>query len=532
MQEDPDKPISSPADEGPAPSPNSSDAAAAPALADVEDGGPADLDAKAQSASDEGAERPATDSLESVLAPREESAIEELIGTDAILEKARSILEWARENLWSIDIAVQFLILFAALVPAAIFGPQIKKLIQTQIAPRAPYGSLKRAANAFGNIATPIALFIVLQASTIALGAFGRSSAIVAAAISLLSAWIVIRLVTLVIRSEFWSRVAFYVAWPLAALDAFGLLDNVIDQLEAFSFPLGENEAGQPISFSALDFVRTLITFGILFWLASTLNRFIQGRLEQVEELTPSLRALVFKILNVLMPILAFLMALQIVGFNLATLTVFGGAIGLGVGLGLQRTISNFFAGFTLIADKSIKPGDVIEVADTFGWVTKMNARYVSVRTRDGTSHLIPNDKFIEDGVINWSHSDKVVRLHAGFGVAYSTRDLKAIKEMAESTALTVDRVLDRPAPVCNLVEFGDSSVNFDLRFWIDDPRNGLANVRSTVMLALWDALHDRGVEIPFPQRDLHIKSAPPEIFGAMVEAPSDNVEIGLATGS
>ncbi|MEO1014108.1 MAG: mechanosensitive ion channel domain-containing protein, partial [Pseudomonadota bacterium] len=227
-----------------------------------------------------------------------------------------------------------------------------------------------------------------------------------------------------------------------------------------------------------------------------------------------------FKILDVLMPAIAFLLALQIVGFNLATLTIFGGAIGLGIGLGLQRTISNFFAGFTLIADKSIKPGDIIAVGDTFGWVTQMNARYVSVRTRDGTAHLIPNDRFIEDGVVNWSHADKAVRLHAPFGVSYDTADLRAVKAAAEEVAaIASPRVLQTPAPVCNLMGFGDSSVDFDLRFWIEDPRNGVSNVKSDVMLALWDRLAEMGVEIPFPQRDLHIKSAPPEVFAMADDA-------------
>jgi len=198
--------------------------------------------------------------------------------------------------------------------------------------------------------------------------------------------------------------------------------------------------------------------------------------------------------------------ALQIVGFPFGTLAIFGGAVGLGVGLGMQRTVSNFFAGFTLIADKSIKPGDVIEVDDTFGWVTQMNSRYVSIRTRDGTAHLVPNDRFINEGVINWSHSDRVVRLHAPFGVAYKTKDLRALARRAEATALGVERVLKTPAPRCNLMEFGDSAINFDLRFWIHDPASGTSNVRSDVMMAVWDMLVQEGIEIPFPQRDLHIK--------------------------
>jgi len=201
--------------------------------------------------------------------------------------------------------------------------------------------------------------------------------------------------------------------------------------------------------------------------------------------------------------------ALQIVGFNLATLAVFSGAVGLGIGLGLQRIAANFIAGFTLIADKSIKPNDVIEIDGTFGWVTAMQARYVAIRTRDGTEMLIPNDRFMSEGVTNWSRSDRVVRLHAPFGVSYRTEDLHQVQALAIEAAQSVDRVMTQPTPVCNLMEFGDSSVNFDLRFWITDPQNGMANVRSQVLMGLWDRLKANGIEIPFPQRDLHVRSWP-----------------------
>lgn len=441
--------------------------------------------------------------------PGDSSALDELLGTEELRQSGSQFIGWAREHLLTIDVGVQAIILVAALVPAALFGPQLKKLITSQIAPRAPYGVLRRAAHAFAHIATPIALLATLQAAAITLSSLGKPNAIVGAGVSLLTAWIVIRLVTLVIRSPFWSQVAFYVAWPIAALDAFGLLGRFLYQLDAIAIPLGTDSAGAAISYSAFDFTRTLITIAALFWLASILNRFLKKRIGAIDELTTSFKALLAKILDVLLPIIALVIALQIVGFPFATLAIFGGAVGIGVGLGLQRTISNFFAGFTLIADKSIKPGDVIEIGGSFGWVTEMNARYVSVRTRDGMEHLIPNDKFIEEGVINWSHNDRVVRLHAAFGVDYSNRDLRAVKALAEETALTVDRVLKSPTPVCNLVEFGESSVNFDLRFWINDPANGVTNVRSAVLLAIWDALHDHGIGIPFQQLDLHIKSLP-----------------------
>ncbi len=453
-----------------------------------------------------------------------ESALEQLVGIDALREKFDEFVVFFQSQMLSIDVAIQAAIIFIALVPAAVFGPQLKKLIQSQIAPRAPYGVLRRAASAFAHIATPIALFIILQASEAVLRSFGVSSVLVAAGTSLLAAWIVIRLVTLVIRSPFWSKVAFYLVWPIAALDAFGVLDDVIVQLEAFSVPLGENENGQIERLSALDLVRTMAVFGVLFWGANFINKFVTSRINAIDELTVSFKALLSKILNILLPVIALIAALQIVGFPFGTLAIFGGAVGLGIGLGMQRTVSNFFAGFTLIADKSIKPGDVIQIEDTFGWVTEMNSRYVSIRTRDGMAHLMPNDRFINEGVINWSHSDRVVRLHAPFGVSYDTKDLRASARQAEATAIEVERVLKSPAPRCNLVEFGDSSINFDLRFWINDPAGGITNVRSDVMMAVWEMLQENGIEVPFPQRDLHIKSAPAELVAEIAEDRSSHI--------
>lgn len=468
-------------------------------------------------ASDASGDAPVADApVEPAAAGAEGSALEALVGADAIRERLNALLAAVESQMLTVGVALEAAILVAALAPAALFGPHLKRFIQSRIAPLAPYGVLRRAAAAFAHIATPIALYVFLQASVVALRAFDASAGLVSAAVSLLTAWIVIRLVTLVIRSPFWSKVAFYIAWPVAALDAFGVLDDVVLQLEAFAVPIGQDEDGGAQTFSALDFIRTLAIFGVLFWGARLINGLIKGRIEAADELTISFKALVEKILDVLLPIIALVLALQIVGFPFGALAIFGGAVGLGIGLGMQRTVSNFFAGFTLIADKSIKPGDVIEIDDTYGWVTQMNSRYVSIRTRDGTEHLVPNDKFIEEGVVNWSHEDRVVRLHAPFGVSYATQDVRRIARRAEEVALTVDRVLETPSPRCNLMEFGDNSINYDLRFWINDPANGSANVRSDVLMAIWDMLAEEGVEIPFPQRDLHLKSASDEVRRAL----------------
>lgn len=441
---------------------------------------------------------------------------DELVDVQGIRDRVQDVWDSLQNQMFTLGVAVEAAILIAAIVPAAFFGPRLRKIIQNQVAPRAPYGVLRRAANAFAHLATPIALYIFLQAAVITLQAVDSSTGLISGGVSLLTAWIVIRLVTLVIRSPFWSQVAFYVVWPIAALDAFGVLDDVVRQLDAFAIPIGEGEGGVQQRYSALDLVRTILVFGVLFWGARVINTLITGRINAIDELTVSFKALLSKILDVLLPVVALVAALQIVGFPFGTLAIFGGAVGLGIGLGMQRTVSNFFAGFTLIADKSIKPGDVIEIDGAYGWVTQMNARYVSLRTRDGTAYLVPNDRFIEEGVVNWSHDDRVVRLHAPFGVSYSTKDLRTLARKAEETALTIDRVLKTPAPRCNLMEFGDSSINFDLRFWINDPANGTKNVTSDVLMAIWDLLAEMNIEVPFPQRDLHIKSAPEGVHFAV----------------
>ena len=403
----------------------------------------------------------------------------------------------------------------AAVVPAALFGRSLARFMDRRFNNPTNVDVINRLVEAVEILAVPIVLYVALLLTKIALGSVDHSTLWVSGAMALMSAWIMVRMVTLVIRSRFWSRVAFYVAWPVAALDAFGALAPVVEQMQALAIPLGTNDSGEPINISLFDVVRTLIYFLVLFWGANLLSRILQAQIDQIEELSPSFKALIGKVLSVLLPTIAILIAFQIVGFNITALAVFSGALGLGVGLGLQNIVANFLAGFTLIADKSIKPGDTIEIDGTMGWVISLQARYVALRTRDGTELLIPNDRFMGEGVINWSRTDQVVRQHAPFGVSYKTRDLRAVQALAVETALSVDRIVADPEPSCNLMEFGDSSVNFDLRYWISDPQNGLANVKSEVLLGIWERLAEQGIEIPFPQRDLHVRSwdvSPPAI--------------------
>jgi small-conductance mechanosensitive channel len=185
---------------------------------------------------------------------------------------------------------------------------------------------------------------------------------------------------------------------------------------------------------------------------------------------------------------------------------LFSGALGLGIGFGLQKVFANLVSGFIILADKSIKPGDVIQVGDTYGWIKFLGSRYVSVVTRDGTEHLIPNENLVTGQVINWSYSNNLVRLRVPIGISYESDLQKAMQLMLEASA-TTKRVLQEPKPSCLLVGFGDSAVNFELRVWIGDPENGLGTIKSDLLLGVWQRFREQGIVFPYPQRVLHHKS-------------------------
>ena len=197
--------------------------------------------------------------------------------------------------------------------------------------------------------------------------------------------------------------------------------------------------------------------------------------------------------------------ALSSVGVDLTALTVFSGAVGVGLGFGLQKVVSNFVSGVIILLDKSIKPGDTISLEGTFGWIRELRARFVSVVTRDGREYLIPNEDFITQRVINWSFSDNFVRLDVNFGVSYDA-DPHKVSQLAIEAAMSVARVEADRRPVCWLTDFGESSLDFVLRFWIRDPQQGLTNVRGKVLLALWDTFKENGISIPYPHREIIVK--------------------------
>jgi small-conductance mechanosensitive channel len=345
-----------------------------------------------------------------------------------------------------------------------------------------------------------VLIVAIMQAATVSLDFQGRFDLLSVAA-SLATAWVVIALVAGLIRNQFVYRLVAASAWTIAALSILGLLQPTMTTLDSFAIVIGG------LHVTPLLVIKTSVLLMLTLWAANTASDFLDRRVQLSADLTPSIQVLIGKLIRLLLITFAILIALSTVGIDFSALALFSGAVGVGLGFGLQKIVSNLVSGIILLADKSIKPGDVISVGDSFGWVGSMGARYTSIVTREGREFLIPNEDFVTQRVINWSYSNDEVRLDGAFGVSYAS-DPHKICQIAMEATKTVARVLISPAPVCHLKAFGNSSLDFTPRFWIRDPVDGVTNVRGQVLLALWDAFKREGIEIPYPVRDVRITQA------------------------
>lgn len=269
---------------------------------------------------------------------------------------------------------------------------------------------------------------------------------------------------------------------------------------ENLSFKVGE------MRFSAYLVIKALVTIVIVFWIAGILSQFVANRVNAIKKIKSSNRSLIVKTFQILIYFLAATVALDVFGFDLTTLTIFSGAVGIGVGIGLQKIASNFISGIILLFEKSLEEDDLIELADgTFGFIRHTGARYTLVQTHDGREVMIPNEDFITSRVTNWTYSNKKGRVEIVVGVAYGSDIDTAIDLMLQAAKDNL-RCTHDPAPVCFLREFADSSITLLLQFWVDDVTLGRFEPQSDVMRAIYKSFNTSGIEIPFPQRDLHIK--------------------------
>jgi small-conductance mechanosensitive channel len=313
-------------------------------------------------------------------------------------------------------------------------------------------------------------------------------------AVNLTTAWLFINVVTSVIQNQFVNRVVTISIWTIAALSILRLLGPVTATLDAPAVTLMIGG----LRVTPLLVLKTTALLLITLWVANAASNFIDRRVQGFTDLTPSIQVLISKLIRILLLTLAVVIVLNSMGIDLSVLALFSGAVGVGLGFGLQKIVSNLVSGIILLADKSIKPGDVISVGDQIGRVGVMGARYTSVDTRDGREYLIPNEDFITQRVANWSYSSELVRLSVTFNTTYDSNPRK-VMDIATEAALSIERVLKKPTPCCMVTAFGTGSVEYEMWFWIRDPAVGITNVKSDVLLALWDALNQPDARLPKP---------------------------------
>lgn len=319
-------------------------------------------------------------------------------------------------------------------------------------------------------------------------------------------ALVIIRLTVILLpRGTAMVKIIFFLIWSVAVLNILGIYGQTVEILEEIRFASGN------LNISLMAIIRGILLFSILFWLEEKVSRIIINRIRESDSFTPSVKVLLNKLSKTLLYILVIFVTLSSLGVDLSSFAFLGGAIGVGLGFGLQKIVSNYISGIIILLDKSVKPGDVIEINDVYGRIKSQETRFVSLVTRAGKEYLIPNESFITNQVINWSYSDDLVRLEAKVGVSYKS-DIHQVRDLLLQAVNEKDRVVEYPPPVCLLTEFGSSSVNFEIRFWIKDPSEGVANIRSDVLFSIWDLLKENDIQIPFPQQDVHFKSMSPEV--------------------
>ena len=346
-------------------------------------------------------------------------------------------------------------------------------------------------------------LIVWLWIADVILSRFGWPSYrwLVGTALTLVAAWFVIAVLTRIIRNQMLARVVAGAGWFYFALYALGLDQAILTALDGVAVNLGAARL------SMLLVLKAIVLSAALVWLAVLIGSMSSHWIQNSADLTPSLKVLISKLIKISLIGLAIAVALSATGIDLTALTIFSGAVGVGIGFGLQKVVSNFISGIIILLDKSIKPGDTITLGETFGAIRDLRSRFVSVITRDGKEYLIPNEDFISQQVVNWSFSSEYVRIEVDFGTSYDS-DPHEVARIAAEAAKTIPRVASAHAqPVCWMTAFGSSSLDFKLRFWISDPSNGLTNVRGQVLMALWDAFKAAGISIPFPHREIIMKT-------------------------
>lgn len=423
----------------------------------------------------------------------------------AWLEPARPFLDdpigWiqarAQQPEFLIPLGIQFGSILLAVLVGAFLTPPVKRIVLVTL--RRFVEPPRREGLEVLQKAVRPALWSLLLASAVSiLGTFDQPLILVRIALSLAVAWLIIRVATSFLPEEL-RGFASLLTWIFAVLFAFGVLPDVIDWLSGIGPPFGDRRISPVFIFQAI------LTAAVFLFVANRAAKAMKTRVNHLPRVEPSIRILIGNAIQIVFLVAAVLLTLAGLGIPLGALTVISGAVGLGFAFGMQKVVSNFVSGIVLLSEKSIKPKDVIEVGETFGVVESLGLRYTSITTQEGKEFLIPNEKLMTDTVINWSFSNKRVRIHKRLRIDY-TSDLEEAIEIVKEAAKSTPRVSSWPAPNCLVMDFTDECIELEMRFWITDPENGTSNVASDILREVWKRFVENGMAVPLRRKELFIE--------------------------
>ncbi len=367
--------------------------------------------------------------------------MEELLNVETIRTYLENAVAWLEVEVLTYSAIGELAAIAVTFVVARLVSGPFRRLIEGLIERSRSDAKLAFVWNTFLPLVTPIIWVVLLWIAIAVTNQLDLHDRLMSVVVSLVNAWIVIRLITQFVRDQVWARFIAIVVWGIAALNILELLKPTLDLLDSIALSVGEFRV------TVLTVIEGLFYLFLLLWIANLAARILENRIAKLPNLTPSVQVLFAKLLKILLIVIAILVAINSVGIDRTALAVFGGALGVGIGFGLQKIVSNFISGIILLMDKSIKPGDAIGVAGTYGWIQSLGARYVSVITRDGIEHLIPNEELIVSRVENWSFSGKRVRLRVPVGVSYNSDPRKAMELCVQATD-GIERIIEYPKPM------------------------------------------------------------------------------------
>jgi small-conductance mechanosensitive channel len=416
------------------------------------------------------------------------------------------------------NVLIEVGIIALCLAVGGLIGMQLRRRYRTQRLQTPMALSWQYFATQGAVVVMPVAMSLILVlVARSSLHAAHFDVTLLDGAARLIGAYIVVRIGVLLFAASLgskswiqnWETRVTLLIWLAIAAEYLGWLDPIIATLDSFGIAAGKSRI------TVWSVLKLLFTLTLFMLAAAWISRWVERRVKRLTGVAMSTRIGIAKFANAFLIGLSILMGLNAAGVDLTALTVLTGAIGLGLGFGLQSIAANFVSGFVLLMDRSIKPGDVISLSgqagtstENFGWVQELRGRYVVVRDRDGVEMLVPNQQLISNAVINWSYTDPRIRLKLPIRVSYRD-DPELALEVLLAACVDQPRVLRDPPPVSRLMHFSDSGIELELRFWISDPQEGVNNVRSEVNRAIWRLFKQHKITIPMAQREILVHNAP-----------------------